>query len=301
MDRTFANLPLTALRAFEATGRHLSVKRAAAELNVTPGAVSQQIRLLEETLGRPLFRRSVRSIALTEAGAGYHAAVASAFGIVADATRRFAAAADRTLTVSTTPTFAMKWLLPRLARFNRRHPGLDIRIQASTALADFRSDGVDLGIRHGFGRYPGLHSDLLFSVDFFPVCSPGLLEGGGLETPADLARHTLLHDATGLDWEAWLVAHEVEGVAARSGIVFSDGSMALQAAADGAGVALGRSRLVAHDLAEGRLVRPFDLTTPGEFAYYVVTPADRADEPPIAAMRAFLLAEARADGPDEVG
>lgn len=295
-------LPLNALRAFEAAGRHVSFKQAATELGVTPGAVSQHIQRLELDLGRPLFVRRPSGIALTAAGEDYHRAVSAAFRQLVEATRRLMPQASRTvLTVSVAPLFAASWLLPRLPRFTVRRPEIAVRLSADLALADFAADGVDIAVRHGLGTWPGLASDLLFTVELFPVCSPALLAGGPpLAAPADLARHTLLHDASCDDWRLWLEPLAVAGVDAGAGIVFSNGPLAVAAAVEGLGVALAPSRLIERELEAGRLVRPLDLAMPAGFAYYVVCPAERRREPAIAAMRAFLLEEAKS-GPGPVG
>ncbi len=295
-------LPLNALRAFEAVGRRLSFKAAAEELAVTPGAVSQHIQRLELGLGCRLFLRRPGGIALTATGADYHASVSAAFRQLADATQRLARGpARQVLTISVAPLFATQWLMPRLPRFAAHHPEIAVRLAAGLALADFVSDGVDIAVRHGLGRWRGLKSDLLFTVSMVPVCSPALLaRGPALVAPGDLAHHTLLHDTSCDDWALWLQALGVTTVDAGEGLVFSDGPLAIAAALEGMGVALGPSRLVERELAQGRLVRPFGTAMPAHFAYYIVCPAARAEEPAIVAMREFLRAEAAA-GPAPLG
>src|SRR6266567_774824 len=223
--------PLNAVRAFAAAGRHLNLKTAAAELRVTPGAVSQQVQRLEAMLGRALFRRTARGLVLTEAGSEYWRAVSSALAQIGEATDRIRPTRKRrVLTLSATPLFAMKWLLPRLHRFTQHHRDVDVRIAATLDLADFRSDGVDLAVRHGDGRYPGLQSDLLFRVALFPVVGPALLaQDRALERPEDLAGCTLLHDVSCNDWVVWLKAHRVRGVDGGKGLMLSDGALTIEA------------------------------------------------------------------------
>ena len=290
------NLPsLNGLRAFEAAARCGSVKAAAAELFVTPGAVSQQVKALEAALGTPLFRRVGNTLQLSEAGAALYPVLHEAFQSIAGAVRRVREREQAgPLTVSTVSSFASKWLVPRLGRFRERHPQIDVRISATERLADFSRDDVDVAIRLGSGNYAGLRSDFLFREPLFPVCSPRLVTGSiPLREPADLRHHTLLHDETYDAWLLWLRQHGVQGVEARRGPVFSDASMALQAAMDGQGVAMARGELAAQDLADGRLVRPFDLSVPYRFAYFVVSLPEVVEWPKVAAFREWVLEQAR--------
>ena len=261
MDR----LPsLTALRAFDAAARHLSFTQAAAELFVTPAAISHQIKTLEGDLEAPLFVRKSRSLTLTEAGRVLAPAARDAFQGLAVAARQVRAlGTDRPLTVSVAPSFGAKWLIPRLGRFRRRVSGTDIRIDASPTLLDYAESGVDIGIRYGGGNYPGLVAERLLGDEVFPVCSPQLLaEGPPLEKPADLTRHVLLHDdmarwfdPAAPDWPNWLAAAGVAESAAGHGEFFSQSTLAYQAAIEGQGVLLAKRALVGDDLAAGRLVR----------------------------------------------
>ena len=290
-----ARLPtLNALRAFEAAGRHLSFTRAAKELHVTQAAVSHQIKSLEEQLGIRLFRRGPRGLLLTDAGQSYLPSVRDAFAKLVAATERLRARDARgAITVSVLPSFAARWLVPRLPRFRAAQPEIDVRVAADDHLVDFDRDDVDIAIRYGRGDYPGLRTDRLMTEELFPVCSPALLAGDPpLEKPEDLARHTLLHDDMRLDWTMWLMAAGVEGVDPDRGASFNSSSLVLQAAVDGQGVALGRSALTGDDLAAGRLVRPFAVSLPAEFAYYIVCPEHTADRPGIKTFRDWLLSEA---------
>ncbi len=295
--------PLNALRAFEAAARHLSFTRAAEELHVTQTAISHQIRALEEHLGIRLFRRLPRGLVLTSEAQLFLPPVRAAFEQIAAATRRIAREeAGGVLTVSALPSFAAKWLVPRIGRFRTAHPEIDLRISATLELADFARDDVDVAIRCGRGDYPGLRVDRLFGETLSPVCSPALLERPpGLAAPRDLRHHTLLHDNDDLDgWRVWLELAGVEGIDPTRGLSFGDASMMLQAAIDGQGVALGRSALAAADIAAGRLVRPFELSRPFRFAYWLVCPQTSAERPKVAAFRGWLLEEVAAmEGPPE--
>jgi LysR family transcriptional regulator, glycine cleavage system transcriptional activator len=289
--------PLNAVRAFEAAARHLSFTRAAEELHVTQAAISHQIKALEERLGLRLFDRRHRALALTPAGQRYLPGVRAAFERLAQATDQLVGAEARgPVTVSMISSFATKWLLPRLSRFRTAHPEIEVRITTSTQLVDFNRDDVDMAIRYGLGRWPGTDAVRLVSEDIFPVCAPALLKGKPpLRKPEDLAHHTLLHIA-GFpeDWQVWLTAAGLTGIDPNRGPQFDMTLLALDAAANGLGVALGRTPLVAHDLVSKRLVKPFELEVPLESAYYVVTPAKRTLTPKVVAFRDWLLQEAGA-------
>ena len=290
--------PLTALRAFEAAGRHLSFTKAADELHVTQAAISHQVKSLEKYLGLKLFRRLNRTLLLTDAGQLYLPPLTDAFEGITRATHRLRQHLGRArLTVSVLPSFAAGWLVPRLGRFRQRCPDVDLRIDPTNSLTDFRRDDVELGILYGRGNYPGLRTDRRMREEFFPVCSPRLLEGPApLRDPADLTHHTLLHDDMTVDWRTWLLAAGVEGVDAERGITVTDSSMLLRAAIAGQGVALARSVLAADEIASGRLVRPFDVDVPAEYAYYLAYPEKSADQPNVVAFREWILEEARAGG-----
>lgn len=288
--------PLGALHAFEAAARHLSFKAAAEELHVTPGAISQQIKLLEDRLNAKLFVRRPRAIELTEAGRVLLPPTQRAFRMLLDAVVRVRETdGTKVLTVSVLPSFAALWLVPRLGRFRSRHPDIDVRISATPKLADFERDDVDVSIRYGLGRYADLHAEHLLSEDLFPVCSPELLAQGTLKKPEDLAHHILLHDELRQEWPLWLKSVGLKDIDASRGPTFSVWEFALQAAAGGQGVALGRSTLVTQYLKTKQLVKPFEISSPSEFGYFVVCPKERVNEPKIAAFRAWLQAEAAAE------
>ena len=264
--------PLNALRTFEAAARHRSFTRAAEELAVTPAAVGQQVRLLEDFVGMPLFRRTSRSLVLTEAGAACLPEVREGFERLAAGMARISRVEQAgRLSVSVAPSFAAKWLLPRLHRFSAVHPEIDVRIDASMEVVDLHRSEVDLAVRYGPGKYTGLHVEPLMGEAVFPVCSPALLQERPLRTPADIAAHTLLHDdspdedATCPDWTMWLRAAGVEGIDASRGPRFNQSSLVLEAAILGRGIALAKARIAAADLAAGRVVKPFDVSEPIEF------------------------------------
>ncbi len=298
--------PLNAIRAFEASARHLSFTKAAEELFVTQAAISHQIKALEAALGLQLFRRFNRRLMLTDAGQAYLPPLREALDGIAAATERLRAAEQTgSLKVSVLPSFAAKWLLPRLSRFRERHPEIDVLVSASNAIVDFAHEEVDIAIRYGFGRYPGLEVDFLMGDRIFPVCSPKVLaDGPPLREPADLRHHTLLHDADALateseSWRVWLDAAGVTGVDPSRGPGFSDSSMLLQAAIDGQGVALGRSALAALDLEAGRLVQPFGPSIPSNLNYYIVTPRGAGERPKARLFHDWLLEEAAAGQPGQ--
>lgn len=283
--------PLNSLRAFDAAARYLSFTKAAEELHVTQAAISHQIKGLEEFLGTQLFVRRNRALLLTEEGQNYWPAIREVFEKIADATERLMArGAQGALTVSVVPTFAVQWLVPRLADFSRLYPDIDVRIKAWDSAVDFMRSDVDVAIYFGKGDYPDLNSVRLFNEFLVPVCAPTLQET--LKTPADLKKHTLLHDASTEDWQRWLKLAGVEGVK-MTGPIFSHSSMVQQAAIHGQGVALGHNVLSQADIQAGRLVRPFAISLPSEYGYDVVCPMPWADRPKIVAFREWLLAVVR--------
>jgi len=291
--------PLSAMRSFEAAARHMSFTKAAAELFVTQAAISHQIKALEQDLGVPLFRRLNRSLALTDQGQTLLPYVRTAFDQLTAGVRQLEQlCCSGVLTVSTTPSFAARWLVGRLGRLQMQHPDIELRLSATERLVDLTREGFDCGVRHGLGQWPGLSAERLFQAPLAPVCSPDLLAGDNpLRTPADLASHTLLHAMDGPDeWRLWLRAAGVDGINLDHGVRFDTGELALKAAAGGLGVAIGRTPLTADDLAAGHLVEPFDLEFADEYAYYFVTPEAIAEQPKIAAFRDWLLTEVARSG-----
>ena len=285
---------MSALPSFEAAARHLSFSKAADELCVTHGAVSHAVRNLEEQLGVPLMIRGTRSVRLTPAGAAFAAEVRDALDRLAAASAAATGETSGVVNVSTIDSFAARWLMPRLSRFRQAHGDIDVRVATSEQLADFASDGIDIAIRCGGGRYAGLSAELLMKEDHFPVCSPRLLKGRHrLRTPADLAHHTLLHDVFTADWAMWLRSAGIDGIDPHRGPTFLSSDHAIQAALRGEGVVLGRSALVGDELAAGTLVRPFKLSLPAAFAYHVVYPARSLKRAHVKTFRDWLLTEAR--------
>jgi LysR family glycine cleavage system transcriptional activator len=293
-----ARLPsLNGLRAFEAAARHLSFTQAAAELNVTQTAISHQIRRLEEELGIRLFFRKNRALALTPKARDYLPGVRAAFNDLRLATDQLLRKDDdHVLTVSTLASLAAKWLLPRLTAFQEAHPGIDVRITTSTALVDFRGGDVDAAIRYGRGNWQGLRAEWLMADDFFPVCSPALLNGKRpLKCPEDLRDHMLLHTSTNSDdWRQWLTAAGLPSdISKQPGITFDLILMTVQAAIDGIGVAMGRTSYVQDDIAKGRLVVPFKIALPVDAGFYLVSPEGVAEPPKLRAFRQWLIASAK--------
>ncbi|MGQ9368961.1 transcriptional regulator GcvA [Azospirillum sp. ST 5-10] len=286
--------PLNALRTFEAAARHLSFTKAAEELHVTQAAVSHQIKALEEWLGMPLFRRLNRALLLTEAGQAYLPPLRDAFDAMADATDRLHRNdSTGSLTISTMPSFAAKWLVMRLGRFQTAHPDLELRLLTTSQMVDFAQQDVDLAIRFGRPPWPDVQADWLMNDPVFPVGAPSLLAGGrAVARPADLLAHTLLHDDYEITWGTWFAAAGVESADTKRGPRFTDSALLLQAAIEGQGIALARQVLVADDLAAGRLVRLFDTVLPGTHAYYVVAPPHYFTRPKVKAFRDWLFAEA---------
>ncbi|SAL30401.1 LysR family transcriptional regulator [Caballeronia cordobensis] len=294
---------LNALRAFEAVARHLSYAAAAAELNVTPAAVGQLVRGLEDYLGVELFHRSTSGasrLTLTDAASSALADLQGGFDLLSSAVERLKASKSRiTFTVTVPPAFADKWLLWRVERFQRKHPYYDLRIDTSGHLVDFTAERIDVGIRYGDGNWPKLVSTFLLRDEFFPVCSPTLLKGrGALKTPLDLKHHALIHDTSMREsgvfptWRSWLLHAGVrDGVDTDRGLRLNDSAMSIQTAISGNGVALGRTTLVARDLAEGRLVRPFDAVQTCELAYYLVHRKESSESAAVIAFKDWLLEE----------
>ncbi len=290
--------PLKPLPAFDAAARHLSFTEAANELFVTQAAISHQIKALEEALGVHLFRRYNRALALTEEGRSFLSAVHQALEIVGNAADKLRHQdATGPLTVSVIPSFASAWLVHRLIHFSEANPEIDVRISADFHNVDFDKDDVDMGIRWGEGVYPDLASVRLMTETFYPVCAPELTTHGPhpLKNPEDLKHHTLIHDDIRTDWRMWLKAAGIDDVDYKNGPRYNFSSMVLQAAVEGQGVALGRSALAHDALAEGKLVRPFEMSIEHDYAYYIVCPKHAFDQPKIKAFREWLLQEAEKD------
>jgi LysR family transcriptional regulator, glycine cleavage system transcriptional activator len=287
--------PLNALKAFEAAARSESFTRAADELHVTQGAVSHQVKALEATLGLRLFNREHQRLTLTAGGREYLAIVRDALDRIALGTERLVQRqTSGVVTVSTAPDFAAKWLVCRLGRLGERHPELDLRVSASAHHVDFAREDVDLAIRHGDGKWPGLDAVRLCSERLFPVCSPRLLAGRKRIVAADLLKFPLLRLGDWSTWTRWFAAAGVSDVEAH-GPIIDRASLLIDAAVDGQGVALARTALAAWDLIHGRLIRPSEVSLRMANTYWIVCPAASAQLPKIAMLRTWLLSEAAKD------
>lgn len=296
--------PLNALKAFEAAARHLSFTKAADELDVTPGAISQQIRIMEEYTNVPLFRRTGRQVLLTDAAQAALPLVREGFEKLAEAGRIMRAPARKgKVMISCAPSFAAKWLAPKLDGFHAEHPEIEAWVSADMTLTDFTTTDTDLAIRYGRGVYDGLRSEKLLEETVLPVCSPRLMDGpDAIRKPEDLARHTLLHDESTErdlscpDWSSWLRGRGVTGIDAIRGPRFNQSMLVIEAAATGRGVALAKKAIAAADLASGRLVAPFaDGSTLIDFAYYIVSPKGRTQSIETRTFIKWLKAEALKD------
>lgn len=283
-------------------GRHLNFTRAADELALTPAAVSYQIKEIEDQLGIQLFVRSSRSIRLTDAGVILHDAAVEALDQLNRAMTRIRRLSRgmAQLKVSVDPQVATKWLMGRVDQFRKLHPTIELRFDVAYELRDFELDDIDVAIRFGAGKYSGLAADRLFENVVVPVCSPRLLRSDRpLKEPRDLLQHTLAHiewsrpGVTWPNWRIWMAAAGIADFDDSRTIVFGRSSDAIQAALSGEAVALADFAMVANDLSEGRLVRPFELSirVPSEFAYFLVYPLETANDPRIAAFREWILSE----------
>jgi LysR family glycine cleavage system transcriptional activator len=288
-------IPTTqALRAFEAAARMGSLTKAADALSLTHGAISHQIKALEATVGVPLVERAGRGIRVTDEGERLATRVRGALAEIADAMREASERSNpRQLRVSVIPSFAARWLLPRLGKFLARHRDIDLDVRSATALVDFRRDDTDIAIRHGFGGWPDVHAEEILRDTFFPVCSPRLAPRLP-RVPADLARHTLLR-SDDESWKPWFDAVGLDWPEPARGPIFNDSALMLQAAVEGQGIALARTSLLGNDVRNGLLVRLFDIDVPAARRYYIVYPQRLAGSPKIALFRRWLLDEIRDD------
>jgi LysR family glycine cleavage system transcriptional activator len=291
--------PLNPLRAFEAAGRLKSIRKAADELSVTPGAVSRQVQSLESHLGLPLFRREPREIVLTNDGEQYLAAVAVLFDGIREATQKLTGRRNvEILRVRAYTTFAVKWLIPRLSSFHAENRATEVRLTTSVETVDFGRENVDGAIRLGDGNWPGLEVDRLTANELVPLCSPALRRQAKLKKPADLAGQTLLHTMVRLDdWRYWLEAAGVAGIDPYAGPKYASSTLAYQAALEGQGIMMAQKLLFAEDLRARRLVQPFGPTLDrGDFTYYFIYPRNRLRSPAFRRFRAWLIAEAQQAG-----
>ena len=306
--------PLNSLRAFEAAARHMSFRKAAEELNVTPAAISHQLKTLEDYLGVRLFRRANRRVELTPAARVAAPYLHEGFKKIAEGVERLRQAERQNiLTVSAAPAFAGKWLMPRLHRFVSRHPEIDVRLSARMRsmrplplglpvrldINDRSLDDADVAIRFGDGDFPGLRVERLLELTIAPMVSPQAIQADHpLKTPDDLRFYTLLHDDTGyfasgrLNWDCWLEAAGAKRVDTSRGVHFSHANFAIDAAVAGLGVVLSLPALAESDIALGRLILPFDLLLKADYSYFIVCDPAESERPAIQAFIGWLLEEA---------
>ena len=301
---------LDLLRGFEAAARHLSFTRAAEELFVTQSAVSRQIKALEDYLGKSLFKRMNRALQLTEAGQALYRTAAAALNQVDTAVARLRdEPASRMLTVTTTVSFASLWLVPRLAAFRKRHPGIDVRIAADDAVSQLARDQIDLAVRFCEPAFAPQGALPLAAEEVFPVCAPSVANDPRrpLKKPEDLAHHILLHlDNAGarwpwLDWTQWIAAMNVRDLKPAGSLRFSHYDQLIRAAVDGEGVAIGRTPLLRRLLRNGQLVAPFDNKTVSSRQYFLLVAPASARRPDVRHFTEWLIAEAAADREEKTG
>lgn len=294
------NPPLIAARSFEAAARLGSFLKAADELNVTPTAISHQVKKLEHYLGHALFVRLNRAVELTAEGAALAGTLGELFAGLDAALDPARRRARLTIVISAMPSLAAKWLAPRLGDFEARNPQWQVRIDVEDKLVDFKTGKIDMALRYGQGKYPGLHARRWMGATVVPVCSPGLRERIPLNKPADLRKHTLIHNTSTQrrvrppEWDDWLRAAGVDRIDTSRGPTFTSTYMALEAAQAGHGVTLAPEPLVARDLADGRLVKPFALEMENPWAFWIVCPRQNLQDEKIKALTAWLLQQVKA-------
>lgn len=281
---------LASLRAFEAAARHENFSRAATEIHVTHGAISHQVRALEAELGTPLFVRHGKRVSLTAPGSRFAQTVRNAFDDIADGVQQLRAhTQQQRLTVSCLPSFAARWLAPRLGPFIEAHPDTELVLQSNGQLQDLVRDGIDVGIRFGTGQYPGMDVELLMGDSYYPVASPRYQGGQLPATPAQIKGERLL--LSDEPWSPWLLAAGVAMREPTGGVRFQDMSFVIRAALDGEGIGLVRHVVAAQEIAQGHLVRLFDVAVKSDNQYYIACPPGARDKPQVAAFVAWLQAE----------
>ncbi|WP_025097394.1 LysR family transcriptional regulator [Burkholderia sp. A1] len=287
------NLPLNALRAFESSSRHLSFTRAAQELNVTQAAVSQQVRALEERLGVSLFKRLPRGLAVTDEGLALRPVLSDAFDRIESVLRQFEGGHfHEVLTVGAVGTFAVGWLMPRLRSFHALHPFVELRLMTNNNLVDLAAEGLDCAIRFGDGNWPGTRAQKLFDAPLSLLCAPDIAQR--LRVPADLAGETLLRSYRADDWMNWFAKAGLAPMPAR-GAVFDSSRLMVEAATQGAGVALAPASMFARDLATGRLVRPFDIEVQAG-SYWLIRQKGKPATPAMQLFNQWIVKQAEEEG-----
>lgn len=298
MLNTAMAVPLSLLETFVAVARAGRMRGAADAMSLTPGAISQRVRELEELAGHRLFNRTPAGVTLSAAGQSLFAALDEPFRRIEDARRALERPSARRIRVSTMASFASNWLVPRLSRFSKLHPEIDIELETDSRLVDLRREPVDLAIRHGLGNYAGLVAVPLVAPELIVVASPSLLHGRApIRTPADCLAFPLLHDMERADWRLWFEAHGTQAPAHLEGLSFSEDHLTVKAAVAGHGLALVRDTYADDDLRTGRLVRAISVQWPTRFAYYAVSTAQALQRPAVMRFREWLVEEA-ASAPD---
>ena len=286
--------PLNSMKCFEAAGRLLSFTDAAKELNVTQAAISHQIKIIEEYLGVPLFIRSPRKIALTEQGKVLLPNIVEVFDKLSIAVESINQEQQfsNMVNVRLAPSFAAKWLSPRLKYFWSQYPEINLSLYHAHPPVDFEREEFDLAVTYGRGKWPNVISERLLSLDFFPVCSPAFMENDKPLTKIDNLRYySFLHDANYECWTEWLELAGASDIVSNQGTIIDDTNVLIQAAIDGQGVALGSTTFVENHLKSGRLVKPFDVTLRNDFAYYVVSTEQKLLNPSVRAFKDWLLSQ----------
>lgn len=289
---------LTSLRAFEAAGRHLSFTQAASELAVTQAAISHQVKSLEEYLGIALFVRLPRKLELTEPGSVLLPVVQDALDSISQTIAELRETDEKSvLCIAVAPSFAAKWLTPRLDSFLRTRSETELSLKHTNSPVDFDRQEVDVAITYGQGNWRGVISEPLLQLDFFPVCSPSFLQGENpISSVSDLAKHTLLHDSDYETWRDWLALAGSSDVEPTRGSIVDDTNVLIQAAIDGVGIAMCSEIFVEDHLSAGRLVKPFDITLNSDFAYYAVCPKSHLKRADVSAFWNWLLRQVKNGG-----
>lgn len=290
---------LNGLRAFEAAGRLSSFSLAAEELHVSHSTISHHVSSLEKALGVALFVRRNRRVVLTNAGETLLPVLKNSFDKISSTLEALKASkTESALRVTVTPSFANKWFVPRLRRFREAHPDIEVQLNPSLSLADFKRDRFDVGVRCGSGEWPGFKAELLMPIHMTPLCSPSLLKGrAGIESSKELCDFTLIHADVGhgigieSEWREWLAAIGADDVDCKHSLSFHDPGLALDAAIDGLGIAMGYVELAADDLADGKLIQPFATEVQHPWSYYIVIPEDNVGDPQVKVFCDWLRAE----------
>lgn len=289
-------IPLSLIETFIAVARSGRMRDAADALSLTPGAISQRVREMEELAGSRLFTRTPAGVTLTETGQTLFCALDAPFRAIDDIRRGLERPSAHRIRVSTMASFAANWLVPRLSRFSKLHPHIDIELETDSRIVDLKREPVDMAIRHGLGDYPGLVSVPLIAPELIVVASPQLLHGRApIKLPADCLAFPLVHDLDRADWRLWFQAYGVETPAQLAGPSFSDGHLIIKAAVAGQGLALVRDTYADDDLRAGHLVQAISIQFPTRFAYYAVCTADALQRPAVLHFRDWLVAEAQLD------